>query len=42
MDMPAIAVTDTNNLLHEWMISISDSPYLVEHEINSNDSIPDW
>ena len=34
----SLSVTDTNHLLHEWMISISESPYLVEHEINSNDS----
>tara|TARA_B100000902_G_scaffold109407_1_gene111027 strand:+ start:147 stop:650 length:504 start_codon:yes stop_codon:yes gene_type:complete len=34
----SLSVTDTNHLLHEWMITISDSPYLVEHEVNANDS----
>lgn len=33
-----ISVSDTNHLLHEWMVTISDSPYLVEHEVNANDS----
>ena len=33
-----LSVTDTNHILHEWMITISDSPYLVEHEVNANDS----
>tara|TARA_B100000902_G_scaffold385998_1_gene428047 strand:+ start:345 stop:845 length:501 start_codon:yes stop_codon:yes gene_type:complete len=32
------SVTQTNEILHQWMTDISQSPYLVEHEINSNDS----
>ena len=31
-------VTQTNEILHKWMTDISQSPYLVEHEINTNDS----
>ena len=33
-----LSVSDTNHLLHEWMVTISDSPYLIEHEVNANDS----
>ena len=33
----SLSVTDTNHLLHEWMVTISDSPYLVEQEVNAND-----
>ena len=33
-----ITVLKTNEILHQWMTDISQSPYLVEHEINTNDS----
>ena len=33
-----ITVSKTNEILHQWMTDISQSPYLVEHEINTNNN----